>query len=186
MILPVTFPVLLAASFTDVRPGLIFWTLVTFLILFFILKAKAWGPILSVVAERERSITQAIESAKRERAEAEKLLAEQKTAIADARREAAEMMRKNQSDMERFRDELMAKSRKEAEELVATGRRQIADEKMKAIAEVKGMAVDLALEVAQKLLNERLDDARHRSLAEQFVQQMPAPAAASVARQKAV
>lgn len=186
MIPAVTLPVLFAASFTDVRPGLIFWTIVTFLILAFVLKAKAWGPILSLVQEREKSITNAIESAKRERAEAEKLLAEQKTAIADARREAAEMMRKNQADMERFREELMAKSRKEAEELVATGRRQIADEKTKAIAEVKAMAVDLGLDVAQKLLNERLDDARHRSLAEQFVQQMPAPAAGAVRTQKAI
>jgi len=166
---------LLAASFLDVRPGLIFWTIVTFLIVFFVLRAKAWGPILSLVQERERQIEHSIESAKKERAEAEKLLADQKTAIAEARREAAEMMRKNQQDVEKYREELMAKSRKEAEEFKAQARREIEDQKAKAIAEVRGMAVDLAMEVAGKLISERMDDAKHRALAEQFVKGLPTP-----------
>ena len=166
--------VLAASSFVEVRPGLIFWTLVTFIIVAIILRAKAWGPILSLVEEREKQIASSIEAAKRERAEAEKLLAEQKTAIAEARRDAQEMLRRNQQEVEKFREELMAKSRKEAEEFKAQARREIDDQKAKAIAEVRGMAVDLALEVAGKLISERMDDAKHRALAEQFVKGLPA------------
>ena len=166
-------PTVLAANFLEVRPGLIFWTLITFVLVFFVLRWKAWGPILSLVEEREKQIASAIESAKRERAEAEKLLADQKTAIAEARREAAEMMRRNQQEVEKYREELMAKSRKEAEEFKANAQREIQEQKVKAIAEVKAMAVDLAMEVAGKLLNERMDDSKHRALAEQFVQGLP-------------
>jgi F-type H+-transporting ATPase subunit b len=166
--------VLAASSFVEVRPGLIFWTLVTFIIVALILRAKAWGPILSLVEEREKQIASSIEAAKRERAEAEKLLAEQKTAIAEARRDAQEMLRRNQQEVEKFREELMAKSRKEAEEFKASAQREIEEQKSKAIAEVKAIAVDLSMEVASKLLNERLDDTRHRALAEQFVQGLPA------------
>jgi F-type H+-transporting ATPase subunit b len=166
--------VLAASSFVEVRPGLIFWTLVTFIIVALILRWKAWGPILSLVEEREKQIASSIEAAKRERAEAEKLLAEQKTAIAEARRDAQEMLRRNQQEVEKFREELMAKSRKEAEEFKASAQREIQEQKAKAIAEVKAMAVDLAMEVAGKLLNERMDDTRHRALAEQFVQGLPA------------
>lgn len=165
--------VLAASSFVEVRPGLIFWTLVTFIIVAIILRAKAWGPILSLVEEREKQIASSIEAAKRERAEAEKLLAEQKTAIAEARRDAQEMLRRNQQEVEKFREELMAKSRKEADEFKASAQREIEEQKSKAIAEVKAMAVDLSMEVASKLLNERLDDTRHRALAEQFVQGLP-------------
>lgn len=164
---------LLASSLTSVEPGLIFWTIVTFLVVAFILRAKAWKPILSVVEEREKQIENAIESAKRERAEAEKLLAEQKTAIAEARREAAELMRKNQADIEKFRAELMAKSRQEAEELKAEARRAIEDQRAKAVAEVKSEAVNLAILITEKLLGERLDESRQRALAEQFVEQLP-------------
>ncbi|MHB8877774.1 MAG: F0F1 ATP synthase subunit B [Myxococcaceae bacterium] len=171
-------PFVPAAALTQIQPGLIFWTIVTFVLVALVLRAKAWKPILQVVEEREKSITEAIESAKRERAEAEKLLEAQKAAMNDARREAAEMMRKNQADMERFRDELMAKSRKEADDLKADAARAIDDEKMKAIAQVKAEAVGLAIQIAEKLLSERLDDERHRKLAEQFISQLPAQAAA--------
>jgi F-type H+-transporting ATPase subunit b len=166
-------PTVLAANFLEVRPGLIFWTLITFVLVLVVLRMKAWGPILSLVEEREKQITQAIESAKRERQEAEKLLSEQKTAMATARAEMAEAMRKNQQEVEKYREELMAKSRKEAEEFKAQARREIEDQKSKAIAEVRTLAVDLAIEVAGKLINERMDDSKQRQLAEQFVKSLP-------------
>jgi F-type H+-transporting ATPase subunit b len=157
----------------EIRPGLIFWTLVTFALLAIVLRLKAWKPILELVAEREKQINNAIESAKRERAEAEKLLAEQKTAIAEARREAAEMMRRYREEMDRFRDELLAKSREEAEQLKAEAERTIHEEQAKAVAEVKAMAVDLAIEIATKLIGEQLDESKQRKLAEQFLEQLP-------------
>jgi F-type H+-transporting ATPase subunit b len=169
-------PLVLAAGFTDVRPGLIFWTLLTFALVMLVLRWKAWGPILSLAEERERSITNAIESAKRERAEAEKLLGEQKTAIAEARREAAEMVRRNQAEMERFRDEMKANAAREVELMKETARKEIEDQRVKAVAELRALSVDLAIDIAQKLLGERLDDPRHRALAQQFVQGLPAQA----------
>ncbi len=157
------------AGFTDVKPGLIFWTLITFFIVAFILRRAAWGPILKAVTEREKAISGSIEAAKHERAEAEKLLGEQKSAIAGARAEAAEMMRKNQTDMERFREDLMARSRKEAEDLKADARRAIEEEKNKAVADLKAQAVALAIQVAEKLLEEKLDDTKHKALAQKFI-----------------
>ena len=159
----------LSSVVTDIRPGLIFWTAITFAIVAFILKAKVWGPILSAVSEREKSIHDAIEAAKKERAEAEKLLSEQKSAIAEARRESAELVRKGQADMERFREDLMAKSRKEADDLKADARKSIDEERNKAVAELKATSATLAIAIAEKLLGEKLDDAKHRQLAEQFV-----------------
>jgi F-type H+-transporting ATPase subunit b len=163
---------LLASSFVEVRPGLIFWTLVTFALVALVMRLKAWKPILDLASEREKQIENAIESAKRERAEAEKLLVEQKAAIAEARREAAELMRKNTAEMEKFREELMAKSSKQAEELLHSARQSITEERAKAIAEVKSITVDLAIDITQKLIGERLDDTKHRHLAEQFVDQL--------------
>jgi len=167
------FLILGASGFTEVRPGLIFWTLVTFIVVALVLRAKAWKPILDLVAEREKSIKKAIEAAKRERAEAEKLLAEQKAAAAEARREAGEMMRRNQAEVERFREELMAKSRQEAEQLRVDAQKVIEEEKARAIAEIRAVAVDLAIDIASKLLSERLDDAKQRALAQEFVEQLP-------------
>lgn len=165
---------LLAAGFTEIRPGLIFWTLVTFVLVALVLKAKAWKPILQLVEEREKQISHAIESAKRERAEAEKLLSEQKSAAQEARREAQEMMRRNKEEMERFREDLISRSKREAEELKTDAKRSIDEERAKAAAELRNEAVGLAIQIAERLLEERLDDHKHRQLAEQFVAQLPA------------
>jgi F-type H+-transporting ATPase subunit b len=164
---------LLASGLTDVRPGLIFWTFVTFILVALILRSRAWGPILSLVEEREKQITASVEAAKAERKKAEEMVTEAKTAIAQARQEAAETMRKNQAEMERFKDQAVAEARKKAEEELASARKTIQEEKNKAIAEVKGVAVDLALQAAERLLSEKLDDKKHRQLAEQFIDQLP-------------
>jgi len=156
-------------SLTDVQPGLIFWTLVTFIIVAFVLRRVAWGPLLQAVNDREKQIQSSIDAAKKERAEAEKLLVEQKSAIAAARAESAEQLRKTQTDMEKLREELMNKSKKEAEELKADARKTIEAEKQKAVADLKNEAVTLAIQIAEKLLAEKLDDGKHRALAEQFV-----------------
>lgn len=156
-------------AFTDVKPGLIIWTWITFIIVALILRKFAWGPLLSAVDSREKNITNAIESAKRERAEAEKLLAEQKTAIAAARQEAADAVRKTQAEMESFREELMGKARKEADSLKADATRAIAEERARAIADIKAEAVKLSIAIAEKLIVEKLDDAKHQQLAQQFV-----------------
>ena len=164
---------LLAQSgFLEVRPGLIFWTLVTFAIATLVLRRVAWGPIIARVDEREKTIQASIDAAKHERAEAEKLLGEQKAAIAEARREAGEMVRKNAEDVERLRADLLAKARAQAEELKADAKRSIEDEKTKAVAEVKGVAADLAIQIAEKLLGENLDADKQRKLAQQYLESL--------------
>jgi len=171
-------PVLAAGSIVDINPGLTLWTGITFLILLVVLAKFAWGPIVKMLAERERSIREAIDSAKKERAEAEKLLAEQKEALARAQREAAELARKNQQDVEALRQELTARARKEADELVADARRQISEELSRARAELKAEVVDLAIAAAGRLVKVNLDEKAQRTLVEEYIAQLPATRAA--------
>jgi F-type H+-transporting ATPase subunit b len=161
--------VLAASSLVDVRPGLIFWTLITFFLVAVLLRRVAWGPILKVVDDREKTIAASIESAKRERAEAERLLAEQKDAIQKARAEAAEMMRRNAEDVEKLRIDLVSKARAEAEAQKTDALREIQNEKTKAINEVKNVAAELAIQIAERLLNKQLDDKTQKDLANQYL-----------------
>src|SRR5512146_2318511 len=117
----------LAAGILDLRPGLSLWTAITFLLLLVVLSKFAWAPIVRMLDERERSIREAIEQAKRERAEAERMLGEQKASLAAAQREAAALAQSSKQEVEVLRVELTAKARKEAEDLVAAARQQIQD-----------------------------------------------------------
>ncbi len=171
-------PVLAAGGITDLNPGLTLWTAITFLFLLVVLWRFAWGPIVKMLAERERTIRDAIESAKKERAEAERLLAEQKHALVQAQREAAELAKRNQQEVEKLRQELTERARKEADELVATARRQIVEEIAKARAELKAQVVDLAIDAAARLVKANLDDKAQRVLVEEYIAQLPANRAA--------
>ena len=171
-------PVLAAGGITDLNPGLTLWTGITFLVLLVVLSRFAWGPIVKMLEERERTIKDAIDAAKKERHEAERLLAEQRDGLARAQREAAELARRNQQEVEALRQELTAKARKEADELVADARRQIAEELIKAKAELKAQVVDLAIDAAGRLVKANLDERAQRALVEEYIAQLPANRAA--------
>lgn len=171
-------PVLAAGGITDINPGLTIWTGITFLLMVAVLAKFAWGPIVKTLLERERSIRDAIDSAKKERAEAEKLVAEQKTLLVRAQREAAELAKRNQQDVEKLRVELTERARKDADELVQTARQQISEEKAKAIAEIRDQVADLAIDAASRLVKANLDDKAQRALVEEYIRQLPADRAA--------
>jgi F-type H+-transporting ATPase subunit b len=166
-------PVLAAGALTDINPGLTLWAAITFLLLVVVLGRFAWGPIVKMLDEREKTIRGAIDSARKERAEAERLLAEQKASLLLATREAAEVAKRNQQEVEVLRQELTAKARKEADELVAGARKQIVEETAKAAAQLKGMVADLAIEAAGKLVKANLDDKAQRQLVEEYLKQLP-------------
>ena len=173
----VTTPVL-AAGIMDLNPGLTLWTAITFLLLIVVLAKFAFGPIVKLLDERERTIRDAIEQAKKERAEAERMLAEQKSSLAAAQREAAELAQKSKQEVEVMRQDLTARARKEAEDLVASARKQILDEKAKALAELKGQVADLAIDAARRLIQSSLDEKAQRALVEDYIAKLPAERAA--------
>ena len=171
-------PVLAAGGLTDINPGLTLWTGITFLVLLFVLGKFAWGPIVKMLNDRERTIRDAIEAAKRERAEAERMLAEQKDGLLRAQREAAEIARRNQQDVEALRQELTARARKEADELIASARQQVAEEVSKARAELRAQVADLAIDAAARLVKANLDDKAQRKLVEEYIAELPTTRAA--------
>ncbi len=163
-----------AADIMAIQPGLVLWTVVTFVALVLLLSKVAWKPILRLVEERERTIHAALEGARQDRDEASRLLEEQRGLLAAARKESAEAVKKALADAEVARQELVQKSRKEAEELLARARAQIEEDKAQAQAQLKGVVVDLAIDVAAKMLGEHLKDpGPQRALFERYVQDLP-------------
>jgi len=163
----------IAAGIADINPGLTLWAAITFIVLLFVLGKFAWGPIVKLLDEREKTIREAIDSARKERAEAERMLAEQKESLIRATREAAEIAKRNQQEVEVLRQELTAKARKEADELVASARKQIVEEKSKAVVELRGMVADLAIDAASRLVKSSLDDKAQRQLVADYLKQLP-------------
>jgi F-type H+-transporting ATPase subunit b len=164
----------LAAGIMELNPGLSLWTAITFLVLIWVLWKFAFGPITKMLAERETTIRDAIDSARKEREEAEKLLARQKEALLLAQREASEIAKRNQQEMENFRAQLTAQARKEADDLVASARKAVAEEKKLAVAQLRAEVADLAVAAAARIVKSSLDEKTQRQLVEEYIRDLPA------------
>jgi len=162
-------------SLVQPNPGLIVWTVVTFLLLAFILKKFAWKPILDRIEARDRTIREALEESKRAREAADEALAKNKEMVAQARAEAARIVESGQKEAEKARSEILEKAKGEANAVLEQGRKQIEFETRQAVSQLKGTVVDVALQAAGKLIQSSLDDSQHRRLVERYLEELPPP-----------
>src|SRR6266850_1395103 len=154
--------------------NLMFWTLIIFLLLFWILKKYAFPAILSSVEAREKALEEAIESAKRDRDEAARLLAEHKAQIEGARDDAQQLITEARSVAEKMRADVLEKTRQEQQEMLERARRDLQAERDKAVAQLRREAVDLAIAGAGKVIEENLDTDKNRKLVEEFLSSLAA------------
>jgi F-type H+-transporting ATPase subunit b len=156
----------------DVNLGLSLWTVVIFLALLFMLRRFAWGPILGMVEAREQRIQAALDESAAAHQEARKLLEEHKAQLADARRQAGEIVAEGKAAGDRVRKDIEEKAREEAQQIVESARREIAREKDEAIAELRKESVDLALAAASKLMQARMDGAKDREFVVDYLSEL--------------
>ena len=153
----------------SINAGLSIWTVVIFTILLLVLWRFAWGPILAAVEAREKGIQNALEEARSRQAEAEKLLDEHKAQLADARRQAQEILAEGREAGDRLRKDLEGKAREEAEAILERARAEIQREKDAAVDALRRESVELALAAASKLLHAKLDGEQDKKLVMEYV-----------------
>ena len=153
----------------SINVGLMIWTVVIFTSLLIVLWRFAWGPILAAVEAREKGIQDALDEAKSRQEEAEKLLAEHKAQLSDARRQAQEILTEGREAAGRLGKELEGKAREESEAILTRARAEIEREKEAALDTLRRESVDLALAAASKLLHVKLDDEQDRKLVMEYV-----------------
>lgn len=149
--------------------GLMFWTLIIFVIVFFILSKFAFGPITAAVQAREAALEAAIASAQADREAAAKLLEEHKKNIENARNEAQRYIAEGRATAESMKSEMLDATKKQQDEMLERARRDIEAEKTKAIDSLRKEAIDLALAGASKVIEQNLDDAKNRQLIENYL-----------------
>lgn len=153
--------------------GLMFWTLVIFVVLFFILSRFAFKPLTKAVAEREQRLAEAIAAAKKDRDDAARLLAEQQKALEATRADAQRVIAEGRTTAEKLRNEMLEQTKHQQQELLERARVEIDNERKRAIADLRREAVDLALAGASKVVERNLDDQTNRKLVESFLATVP-------------
>lgn len=152
--------------------GTIFWTVVTFIILAFLLGRFAWKPLLQVLEERERTVRESLEEAQKARAEAEETLRRNQEMLAQARRETAAVIDQGRREAEALKGEIVTRARQESQDLIEQGRRQIQHEQKAAIETLRSQVADLAILAAERLISKSLDDKKQRDFVEEYVKSL--------------
>lgn len=158
--------------------GLMFWTLIIFVLLLVVLAKFAFPPMLAAVEARERALQEAIDGAKADRAEAAELLARHRAEMDSARIEAQKLIADGRAAGDRLRGEMLEQTRVQQQELLDRARREIEVERDRAIAELRREAVELAIVGASKVIEHNLDDAANRKLIDSFLTSLPTATAA--------
>jgi F-type H+-transporting ATPase subunit b len=149
--------------------GLMFWTLIIFVVLMFVLSRFAFKPMLAAVEAREKALQDAIDAAKRDREESERVLAEHRAQLESARGEAQKLIADGRATAEKLRNDLIEQTRAQQQEMLERARRDIETEKNNAIASLRREAVDLAIAGAGKVLERNLDSDANRKLVESYL-----------------
>ncbi len=159
------------------NPGLIFWTLVTFLLLLVFLRATAWKPIINALDEREKSIQAAIDRAEQARIEAEKILAENKAMLAKAQLEADRIIQESRQSAEKVRSEIIEKASIESRKMLEEAKTTIELEKQRALLALRNEVVELAVQSAERIIRRKLDTELHKEIIANALNEIPAQAA---------
>lgn len=140
------------------------WTIVVFLLLLVILRAVAWKPIQQALVQRERFIEDSLAQAKKERHDAERLLRQYTEQVEKARVEATAIVEEGKRDAEAVRKRLHEEAQAEAHAMVERAKRELSIAKDDAVKALYQQSVELASQMAGKLVRKQLTPDDQRAL----------------------
>ena len=138
--------------------GLIFWTLLSFLIVFFILKKFAWKQIIDGLNERESNIANSIASAEKVKAEMAKLKSENESLLQSAREERAIMLKEAKEIKDKMINDAKDEAKAQAAKIINDANAAIHQQKMAALTDIKNQVGKMVVEVSEKILRRELSD----------------------------
>jgi F-type H+-transporting ATPase subunit b len=136
--------------------GLLVWTLLAFLIVFFLLKKMAWPAIIKGLRDRENSITESLATAQKVKEEMAQMKSENEALLAKAREERGVMLKEARETKDRIISEAKEQAKVEANKIITEAQAAINAQKMAALTDVKNQVGKLVIEVSEKVLRREL------------------------------
>jgi F-type H+-transporting ATPase subunit b len=154
--------ILLANSLTTPAIGTLFWSVVIFSLFFLLLAKFAWKPILNAVKARDEMIKGSLASAEKARKEMLKLQSDNEAILRKAREEREVILKEAREVRDKLIAEAKGKATEEAEKIVEKAKVGIEREKTKALSEIHEQVTSLSVDIASKLLGEKLQKTKEQ------------------------
>ena len=145
-------------------PGIFLWTIVTFLIVLFILKVKAWGPLVEALEKREKQVEDSLKAAEKAIADAERVSDDYEKTVLKAQAEAQQIISDAKTAGEKVKLDLEMVANEKADQIIEKAKAQIDTERVRVISEIKTVAVEISLSAATKVIEKNLDSDDNRKL----------------------
>jgi F-type H+-transporting ATPase subunit b len=157
----------------EINPGLIIWTVVTFVCLAAVLAKFAWKPMLKALFDREEKIRSALEDADRARIEAAELIKQNEKNLARAEEEYQRIVREGKALAEKMKQEIVLKAKQQAQHEIKLAEEEIQRNVESAKQQLRADVADLAIKAAEKILEETLDEKRQKKIVDAFIDRLP-------------
>lgn len=143
--------------------------MVAFFVVYLVLSKFAWPAISGMLDKRAETIRESLERAEAAKIEAERLLAEYRETMAEARKESATILAQAKQAAEATRADSMARAQTEYDALISKAREAITGEKNAAIAELQASVARMSVAVASRLIGSELSTEDHLKIVEKYV-----------------
>ncbi|MAI88404.1 MAG: ATP synthase F0 subunit B [Candidatus Marinimicrobia bacterium] len=138
-------------------PGLFVWTILSFLLLMFILSKFAWKPLLKMLNEREEKIRTAIEKAENAEKKLETLNEQGEKILSDARSESQKLLLSTKETAQNLKEEIEREAKQKATSIIDQARVQIQAEKNQVLSEIKNELSSFSIMIAEKLIKKNIN-----------------------------
>jgi F-type H+-transporting ATPase subunit b len=156
----------------QINPGLILWTIITFVIVLMILRWTAWKPLLAALTAREEKIRTSLDQAEQARQQAQALLDEHRKLVAAADAQAQRIITEGRTMAERLKAEILEKAESAKQRMITQAKEEIQREKDSALMQLRSEVADLAIGAAGKILDKNLDTPAQRSIADAAIREI--------------
>jgi F-type H+-transporting ATPase subunit b len=155
------------------NPGLIIWTIFTFVLLAIILSKFAWKPLLEALRKREEHVQHSIERAEQAKQEAEQILQENRKQLANAEAEAQRILAEGRALGDKLKNEMVEQANQQSRKMIEQAKQEIERDKDSALSQLRGEVAGLAISAAEKILDETLDENKHRKIVDSYLNNLP-------------
>ena len=152
--------------------GLMIWTLLAFAVALFILNKYAFPRIAEALDKRQKMIEDSIDHAAQTREEADKILAEYRERLKEARVQSEEIVERARKAAELSGREAVEAGKATREELLAQARKDIEGETRRAIQDIRNEVADLTIQATEKVTRKTLTEADQQRLVEEALSEL--------------
>lgn len=152
-------------------PGLMFWTIVCFVIVLIVLRSTAWKPLIEGLEKRENTIKNAIDDAIAKQKEAEELLKQYQEKLSEAEQEMKNIIAAGKKSAEELKKKMLDDTTKECENIKSRTQNELELAKQQAIQEVFKTAAQLSVAISTKIIEKSLDEKEQNRIIEDTIKQ---------------